>query len=88
MRDEASCTDDSDSDMLQFLPDLSQVIMLETTTGRETTTCLNAVEVVYLTIRCGKEKKFVLYIHWILKQKMLKHQLCNDEIHALRPCDQ
>lgn len=57
-RDEASCTDDSYSDMLQFLPDLSQVISLETTTGRETTVCLNAVEVVYLTIRRGKKVCF------------------------------
>lgn len=53
-RTEASCTDDPYLDMLQFLPDPSHFIMLETTIRKETVIRLNTVEVVYLTIKWKK----------------------------------
>jgi len=55
-RAEASYTDDSYSDMLQFLPDLSELTFLEITTGRDATICLNVVEAGYFTIKWGSGK--------------------------------
>lgn len=55
-RAEASCIDGSYSDMLQFLPHLSELTILEITTGREATICLNVVEIAYFTIKWGNGK--------------------------------
>lgn len=88
-RTEASSTDDPHLDVLQFLPDHSHFIILEITNRKETLICLNAVEVIYLTIKQKKrkKKKTLFYRYWILKQKKLKHQLHNAAIHPLPPYD-
>lgn len=56
-RTETSYTDDPYWDVL---PDISHFIMLEITTRKETFIHLNAVEVIYLTIK-WKKKKSLLY---------------------------